>query len=376
MDPRTALRYSVLFALAWCALSGRVAAVDAEIPVGVRSLGMGRTGIASPGRASAMSLNVGSLTSLEAYSAEAFTTDLFGLIRGNYLAAVVPLSDSRALGFDWNRLDYEDTELGFQQNRMRAAYGFRLHERLGLGAGVNYRTQSASLDGGSLGGAAGWSADLGLQWTPPVEGLTVGWSVRNWMSNTSGGRWRSGAWMRVENGEPQRVVPRLRVFGLAYERGDTTARLEWHEGARFGVERQVADWFAVRGGIVKPNVDGEGTTFSLGATGQWRWGAVDYALVISPDLPPTSYFGLAFGLSYRIPPVIVEGVVVNDLYVALRDHYARIPQGRPRARSYESPDAFTRQTNERLGELWLYNPGEESVPVRVRLWIDKYPSGS
>jgi hypothetical protein len=308
---------------------------------------------------------------LEGYGAEAFTADLFGLLRANYAAAVLPFSERRAAGVDWLHTGMRDSELMFVQNRARLAYSFRPWSPLAVGVGVNYRTQSAALDGAALGEGAGWSTDLGILWRLPGDGsLSVGGSVRNWGSSTSGGVWRPGAWVRVEDGASQRLAPRAATWGIAYARAGRTAAVEWRDGLHIGVEAAARRPFVLRSGIVIPVGAGVAPTLSVGATATWRWGHVDYALVKAPGLPFTSYVGLYAGVSYLVPPVVIERVMVSDLYVALQDYYAR-PSAADRPAPYADPNALTTRP-ERLGALWLRNTGDEAVRVRARVWIEGF----
>jgi hypothetical protein len=333
---------------------------------------MGGVGVVGSGRPSAVSQNPAEVVRLEQYAAELFTSTLYGLIRANYLGGVLPLSERRAFGVDWLRVDYEDDELAYAQNRLRLDYAFRPATSLSLGVGVNYRTARASLDGTVLGSAAGWSTDVGLVWNAPlVEGLTTGVGVRNWYSATSGGRWRPGAWIRVEDGPSQRAAPRVVTFGAQYERTRFVVATEFGDDWKLGVEARLSRRLWLRSGVSVPRKDA--ATLTFGVSGSWRAGTLDYAFVMPPTLEPTSYFGLTFGWSYRIPPVVIEGVALANLYPALREFYAR-GDGRVRETPYASPSDAQPTTNERVGEVWLYNPGDESVRVSVRLRLERFTS--
>jgi len=351
---------------------GESRAVEAEYPVGVRAMGMGGVGVASAERPEVVSRNPGSVVRLEQYAAELFTASLYGLIRANYLSGVLPLSERRALGFDWLRIDFTDDELAYAQNRLRLGYAFRPAASLSLGFGVNYRTARASLDGTVLGSAAGWSTDGGLVWSPPfVEGFATGVSVRNWYSATPGGKWRPGAWIQVEEGSSQPASSRVVTWGAQYRRGRFLVAAETDDAWKFGVEAHLTRRLWLRTGVSVPRNDG--VTFSFGLSGSWKAGTLDYAFVVPPTLPPTSYFGLTFGWSYRIPPVIIEGVALANLYPALREYYAR-SDAFSRETFYTSPSDVRSTTTERIGEVWLYNPGVEPVRVSVRLWMERFTS--
>lgn len=352
------------------------AAAEAEIPVGVRALSMGRTGAAGPGNASAVSLNIGAASFLEEYALELATADLVGLARSNYLATAIPLSERQAIGFDWLGLGVDDDEIGFAQNRFRAGYSARVRSGLGLGFGLNYRTQRASLDGVALGSAVGWSVDLGAAWAPArVPGLEVGLAVRNWMSLIGAGEWRSGAWIRVDDGPSQRLVPRSRALGVSYVRGPWAGAMDWNDGWRVGLERSGGGIGALRAGVFLPTRDGEGATFSAGAGLNWNWGSVDYAFVAPAQSPAASHFGVTLRASYLDPPVTVEAVAIRDLYPALREFYAR-PDRIVGARPYESVAEFGGESFERIGELWLHNPTDRAVRVAVRLRLGRYTEGN
>ncbi|MBT3265813.1 hypothetical protein HN371_01615 [Candidatus Poribacteria bacterium] len=367
----TVVRGVALVALA-LSLGGSGFAAEAEIPVGVRSQSMGYAGAADPASPSAASLNIGAASLLNEYAVEATTANLAGLLRANYLAASIPLSERQAVGFDWLGIGADDDELGFTQNRLRLGYSASPRKDLGLGFGVNYRTQRASLDGASLGAAAGWSTDLGILWTVPrVPGLRAAFSVRNWMSLVGAGELRSGAWVRVDDGPTQRLVPRSRVLAMTYARDGWTGAVDWNDGWRMGVERTAGRLAALRAGAFVPTRDGEGPTFSAGAALNWAWGSVDYAFVAPSQAPTTSHFGLTVRTSYLDPPVIVEGVAIRDLYPALREFYARAERIAA-TRPYDSPAEFAGGTSERIGEFWLHNPGDAPVRVGVRVEIDGY----
>ncbi|MAF11899.1 hypothetical protein CMK11_15745 [Candidatus Poribacteria bacterium] len=351
-------------------------AVEAEIPVGIRSLSMGYSGAAGPASASAASLNIGAASLLDEYAVEATTSNLSGLLRANYLAASIPLSENQAVGFEWLGIGADDDELGFAQNRLRVGYSRSPRKGLGLGFGLNYRTQRASLDGASLGSASGWSADLGVLWAvPSVPGLRAALSVRNWMSLVGAGELRSGAWTRVDDGPTQRLVPRSRVVGAAYTRRAWTGAVDWNDGWRLGVERAVGGLAAARAGVFVPTRDGEGPTLTTGAALNWAWGAVEYALVAPSQAAATSHFGVTLRTSYLDPPVIVEAIAMRDLYPALREFYAR-PERTVGTRPYESVAEFSGDTSERIGEFWLHNPGDTPVRVGVRVHIDGYTGRS
>lgn len=347
--------------------------LDAEYPVGVRSLGMGGVGVTSSERPSVISQNLASVVRLEAYAAELFTASLFGLIRANYLGGVFPFSEGRAGGFDWLRLGFEDEELAYVENRIRLGYSFRATEGLSVGLGVNYRTVHANLDGIELGSGAGWSTDGGVLWKLPFSSrVTVGLSVRNWYSAASGGRWLPGAWMRIEEGKSQRASPRVVTWGVQYRSRKFLLVVEQGHDWRFGVEAQPARTFTLRSGISFPRTR-DAPTWSLGAATSWKALTIDYAFVVPPTLSPTSYFGMTLGWSYRIPPVVIEGVSLAPFYSALREFYSR-SEDAAREIPYTSPSDVRRTTRERLGEVWLYNPHRESVQVSIRLHMERFTS--
>lgn len=351
----------------------RGSSLDTEYPVGVRSLGMGGVGVSTSERPSVVSQNLGSVVRLEAYAAELFTASLFGLVRANYLGGVFPFSERRAVGFDWLRLDFEDEELTYAENRFRLGYSFLVRGGLSVGVGVNYRTVHANLDDAELGSGAGWSTDGGFLWRLPFSSrVTMGVSVRNWYSATSRGRWLPGAWMRIEEGKSQRASPRVVTWGVQYRSGKLLLAAEQGNEWRFGVEVQPARPFAVRSGISFPRAH-EAPTWSFGASASWKALAIDYAFVVPPTLSPTSYVGMTVEWSYRIPPVVIEGISLAPLYSALREFYSR-SENAARETPYSSPSDVRRTTHERLGEVWLYNPHRESVQVSVRLQMERFTS--
>ena len=262
--------------------------------------------------------------------------------------------------------------MDYTQNRLRLGYSASPSQGVGLGFGLNYRTQRASLDGTALGSAAGWSADVGATWAiPRAPGLRAAISIRNWMSLVGSGDLRPGAWIRVDDGPSQRVVPRSRVFGLSYARGPWNLAADINDGWRLGAERLAGNIGALRIGAFIPTRDGEGTTLTVGGALRWHWGSVDYAYVAPSQAAATSHFGVTLRTSYLDPPVTVEGIAVQDLYPALRESYAR-PEGRAQGRRYEAAAEFAGNTTERLGELWLHNPGDEEARVSVRMRLGRY----
>jgi len=360
----------LLAAISWG--PGRAAAIESEVPVGVRLLGMGYAGVAAPTNASATSINIGAASLLEDYALEMTTANLSGLLRANYVAGSAPLSDSQAIGFDWLGIGTADEELGFTQNRMRLGYSASPSQGVGLGFGLNYRTQRASLDGTALGSAAGWSADIGATWAiPRAPGLHAAVGIRNWMSLVGPGDLRPGAWIRVDDGSSQRVTPRSRAFGLSYARGPWNVAADVNDGWRLGAERLAGAMGALRLGAFIPTRDGEGATLTVGGALRWDWGSVDYAYVAPSQAAATSHVGVTLRTSYLDPPVTVEAIAVQNLYPALREFYAR-PEGSPEGRRYEVAAEFAGSTTERLGELWLHNPGDEAVRVSVRMRMGRY----
>jgi len=357
----------------WCvAVLTHAAPFDAEFTTGVRSIGMGGTGVAASQSASDVGHNPASIVDLAEYSADASTANRFGLIRTQHAAGVMPLSERRALGMEWLRVAAADDEIRFDQDTARLAYGLKLHDRLGTGAGISFRSARAAMDGTDLGTATGWSSDVGVR-LRLADGIMVAATARNWMSFQNG-KWLPGAWVRLSDGKPRRASPRVVVWGAQYSTDFLTVELDVGGGIRSGLEMTPIRGVAIRAGVSVPDWRRDRPTMSIGAAYRRAWGELAAAVTLSPDLGPTTYAGLAVSAPYRVPPVEIERIEFAELYPALTEHYA-MPSGDLSSERLDTDAPLAAlQLDDRLGRLVLRNDGDKPVRIAARVWIDEFTS--
>ncbi|MGA1197924.1 MAG: hypothetical protein ACO36I_15665, partial [Candidatus Latescibacterota bacterium] len=171
--------------------------------------------------------------------------DRYGLgLKANYGSFVFPIFESQALGIDFLRESFDDTELGDAFQIMNATYGIRLHPTLSLGLSGKLVTHTVDLNGANLRNAKGFGFDLGLLYTPkfkPFDKLRLGLTLQD----------VRGTNVRDDNSQREEKIFEQRLrFGAAYQaHQDVLLTLDVDDRFYTGVEYQPTSIVALRGGL-------------------------------------------------------------------------------------------------------------------------------
>jgi tetratricopeptide (TPR) repeat protein len=236
--------------------------------------------------------------------------DRYGLgLKANYGSFVFPIFESQALGIDFLRESFDDTELGDAFQIMNATYGIRLHPTLSLGLSGKLVTHTVDLNGANLRNAKGFGFDLGLLYTPkfkPFDKLRLGLTLQD----------VRGTNVRDDNSQREEKIFEQRLrFGAAYQaHQDVLLTLDVDDRFYTGVEYQPTSIVALRGGLnydLSAPAGADNTmAFALGLGLKWKNIKLDYAFENHPALPATHHLSMA--LSYNPSLVTIKDALVRQ----------------------------------------------------------------
>ena len=226
---------------------------------GARALALGRAATALPAEAWG-EYNPATWAALDGGTADLFASQAFGLseLRVVALAAAYPTPYATVAGNarTYGGGDYRETRLG-----LGVARALPLSAARRIGLGLQVQLHSVAIEG--FGSASPVTLSAGTQ-VEVLTGLTAGLHARNAS--------RIGRSEEDDLTSPLSTAPALAV-GLAYRAGeralvvlDAVKDLDFPLALRAGVEAQVVDVLALRGGV-QTGLDGSGgvpTTLSAG----------------------------------------------------------------------------------------------------------------
>ncbi len=294
-------------------------AVTQQVPVGPRAMAMGGAFSSIADDASAMFWNPAGMSWIGHQEFGGSYANLFqSNIKDNHMAFVLPLAPRQAAGFDWYHSGFDDTELGFSENRLDLSYSARWRSLISIGGSVKYLNRSTSLDGSTVRRGSGGGADLGVI-VNPLPALRLGLVAQD-LTNTS--------LNYSDGGGSATVYPRNVRAGASYAfRKLGTVAMDLDDSWHVGVEARPQELIALRAGVQEQRKGGDGPTWSTGVGVKWSIAHADFAYVVPPSLAATSYFGLSFSFNFNPSLVKIEKVSTDPLYASLYKRYDDHPFG-------------------------------------------------
>lgn len=273
--------------------------------------------------------------------------DRFGIgLKANYGSFVFPIFENQALGIDFLRESFDDTELGDAFQIFNTTYGIRLHPSLSLGLSGKLITHTIDLNGASLRNAKGFGFDLGLLYTPkfkPFDKLRLGLTLQD----------VNGTNVRDDNSQREEKIFEQQVrFGAAFQaHRDVLLTLDVDDRLYSGVEYQPSSIIALRGGLnydLSAPAGADNTmAFALGLGVKWKNIKLDYAFENHPALPATHHLSMA--LSYNPSLVTIKDALVRQA-----------PIFKSLYKTYEATDFI---------DVVIKNSSAEELPVTVSIDI-------
>ena len=330
-----------------------------QLEIGARPQGMGETFLAIADDANAMHYNPAGLPALGHHEVIGNHADLFGIgLNANNIGYAIPLRDHSAFGLDWNNLDADDGELGFNENVFRLCYGRDLSRELSLGIGVRYIVTDMTLDERSLGEGIGSGFDVSALYSPSKR-MKVGLSIRDVGETKLDYSGRGSSLLAEQQIRVGAAYQPLRELMVAADVDD-----ELHLGAEYWHQKTVA----LRAGFFKSLETSEPATYSAGTSVRYKQFQFDYAYVSPPTLPATSLFSMSVFFHLAASRVHITRTEVDNLFPAFQKQYTSEPIGSVKL---ENRDDKPHQTTVSffIPELMDF-PTESQVVIRPKETLD------
>lgn len=329
------------------------AQVVEQVPVGARAIAMGGAFSAIADNGTALYWNPAGLARIGHQEVIAGHADLFGSgIRDNLVSFTLPLSPGQSVAADWYHSGFDDSELGFGENRLDAGWGLKLTPRLHAGASFKYLNRSTSYDGAVVRDGYGFGANAGVLFavTPAFTLGLVGLDLFDTSLNDS------------ESGSSV-IYPRtLRAAAAMSLRRIGTLALDLDDRWHLGVEAYPHPLVAIRAGV-QDDLDGaEAATWSYGLGVQAGILRLDWAQEHHPVLESTSHFSLGAQFHWNPARIRIEKVEAADLYTSQIKRYAREPFGSLQVRNLED-EPLEAEVSVFVPEL-MDAPSTQSVVLR------------
>ncbi|MBT4136443.1 MAG: tetratricopeptide repeat protein [Candidatus Latescibacteria bacterium] len=273
--------------------------------------------------------------------------DRFGIgLKANYGSFVFPIFENQALGIDFLRESFDDSELGDAFQIFNTTYGIRLHPTLSLGLSGKLVTHTIDLNGASLRNAKGFGFDLGLLYTPkfkPFDKLRLGLTLQD----VNGTSVRDDISQREE-----KIFEQQLRFGAAFQaHRNVLLTLDVDDRLYTGVEYQPSSVIALRSGLnydLSAPAGADNTmAFALGMGLKWKNIKLDYAFENHPALAATHHLSMA--LSYNPSLVTIKDALVRQA-----------PIFKSLYKTYEATDFI---------DVVIKNSSSEELPVTVSIDI-------
>jgi len=398
-----------------------------QVPVGTRPMGMGETYVAIANDGNAVHLNPAGISLIQRYILNGAHADLLGTspfnfsgLEQNYVSVVLPVTKNFATGIDWMNIGISDGELGFTQNKFNFALSLNLRDMIAMGMNGKYVSVYTGLDGMDIDTASGFGLDSGILFFPrflPKVGdkLKVGLMLQDFAGNHTksivGGtsiRHDFAGLLLEETADKaeihyyETVLPLHCKFGVAYDIIKNPQRhwlvsADFDDRFHFGSEFWLHPMTAIRAGV---QIDKEGVTYSLGGTLKYinnklfenSWFELNYAYVLPPTLPATSYFSLSTSFDFQRSPITIEKVLIrpgisaahHNSYVGVSPHGLKIEDCRLKIKNNLQSSIKNLQSKEGVveeykpyegdtaGRIWLHNKSKKDMDVKVTLAIEDY----
>jgi len=325
----------------------------ADVPPGARATALGGAFTAIADDGNALFWNPAGLPRL---GHQEFTSTL-GNVGGtgtaeNYLGYVFPITDQHAAAFSWKQTAQDDTGLEYGENTFSLGYAYRFGKKFGIGGAYRYLSSSVDLDGSMFTEWSGGTADFGAHYAAS-DRLAVGVTLKD----------AFGRKVTHKDGPEERLAdPRLTVgvAGRPLAAAPWTVAMDVNDQLHVGSEYWYRGMFGVQAGVLtdraaKQGAEGEGVTWSLGASARWKVLQFDYAHVMPPVLPATNRFTAAVAFNLNPSRVRVDRAQMDEVYASQKGRYAQKPVGTVRLTSrVEEPQAAT---------LSVFVPGLMDAPT-------------
>jgi hypothetical protein len=352
-----------------------VCSADQSRPiVGAKAVGLGGAFVSIADDSTAIGWNPAGISRMRRFVLGNDFSRPFGIASSNRLSLIIPSSERIAFGLNWDRLAMKDEEIGFWRDEVRFCYSYMPLPSFSFGLNLKYLYDNASFHGVSLGSSYGWGMDLGIIIRPPqLKGGVIGLMAEDLLS-LAGGRIGLGMSVRHDSGFSERLFkPRFRIGGAYRPNRVLLLSGQLDDMVRLGAQLSISP-FSLRAGIQRP-VGGGGITLSAGLGARYRGIEFNYACLVPPGLPLTSYFSISFNVDYQKPPVKIEAIKLREIYPAHRYFYARGDERAPviqRLKGDGEEMSFNLHPLDGIGRIWMVNESRELVDVRIRLFIDGF----
>jgi len=327
-----------------------------QVPLGARAMAMGSAFCSIADDATAPYWNPAGLPWIGHQEVTGAHANLFNSgIRDNFLASVLPLTPRDAVALDWYHSGFEDSELGFGENRIDLAYGRKLLPFLSAGVTAKYMGRNTALDGVEVRRGHGFGADFGAivrPWDRLRLAVTLQDAFRTKVTYTGG----DGSVLAYDRN--LRVGASYRVLEDAVLAFDLDGR------RHMGAEYQVFPQLALRAGLEDDPRFDDGLSTSFGAGVKLGLMRFDYALVDRPFVGSTSHFALSLGFHFNPSQIRIEKVEARNLYGSFYKTYAQEPFGSVTVRNLDDKpvSATVRVLVPELADV----PSEQQVLLRPK----------
>jgi len=325
----------------------------ADAPPGARALALGGAFTALADDGNALWWNPAGLSRLGHQELTSTLGSVYGSgVAENHLGYVFPITDRHAAAFSWKQTAQDDTGLEFGENTFSLGYAIRFGKHASVGAAYRHLRSNVDLDGSLVSEWSGNTLDPGVHYAAS-DRLSVGASLKDVFGRT----------VQHQDGPSERLADPQLTLGVAGRplagvpwtiAADVNARLHlgsefWYRGlvgALGGVERDLAK---------AQGADGEGWTFSLGASVRWKILQFDYAHVMPPFLPASNRITAAVAFNLNPSRVRVDKAQLDEVFASQKGRYAQRPVGSVKLTSrVEEPQAAT---------LSIFVPGLMDAPT-------------
>ncbi len=375
-----------------------------QVSVGTRPMGMGETFVAVADDANAVHLNPAGISLIRRYILNGMHAGLFGTspvdfsgLDQNYVSVVLPVTKNFAMGVDWMNIGLDDDELGFKQNKFNLALSLNIRDVIAVGMNGKFVSVDTGLDGMDIDTASGLGLDAGIlffsRFLPKVrDKLQIGLMLQDFAGNHTKGIFggtsirHDFAGLEIANDKEiqhhEKVLPIHYKVGIAYNIIQNPQRtllvsVDFDDRFHFGSELWPHPMTAVRAGV---QIDKEGVTYSLGGTlkyinNRWfenSWLELNYAWVVPPTLPATSYFSLSTSFDFHRLPIKIEKVLMRQGISAT--HHNSYAETVTKEKFHEFDGEYQLCDDDTVGRIWLRNKSRKDMEVTIVITIEEYVS--
>lgn len=287
----------------------------AQVPWGVRAMGLGGAFTALADDASSTFWNPAGLAGIDHQELAASDVRLYDTpLSSRVLSAALPVSSKSALGASWHRLGLDDAGLQYSLDQLSLGYAYRWAPQLQVGVTTKYVRQSTSFDDALVdaGSGGGYGFDAGVQ-SRLANGLRFGLAMQDVFDTK----------IHTSGATDDVLLTRTLRWAAGYDfRSRATVAFDLDDRWHLGAEVRPEDHVDLRAGLQGSAAESDGLTYSTGFGLRLGPLQLNYAYVMPPVLAPTHYWSLV--ASFRFNPALVEILKVEseELYASLYKSYA------------------------------------------------------